>query len=119
MRSWRGTQTPYSGLRLVIVLGVVLLAAGLGPRGPQEVSWGGFPEKSPQEARVAQPAPEGSSGQPASTETVTAPTETVPTDIGSVPIPREDYSAQPALGDSSGQPAPQDSSAQPRPYRAQ
>src|SRR5215211_4096903 len=53
-------------IALSLALGVVLLAAALGPRGGEEVRLGS-PENPPQEeARVAQSeAPEDSSGQPA------------------------------------------------------
>src|SRR5215211_7727905 len=93
-------------IALSLVLGVVLLAVALGPRGGEEVRLGS-PENPPQEeARVApgslapedssgQPAQEDYSAQPAPTDTATAPTDTVPTDT-IAPAPLEDsLSGQP------------------------
>ena len=110
-------------IALSLVLGVVLLAAALGPRDTEEVRLGNKPEGSTQghravasfagQADVAapvptetvptdtaptEPAPEDYSPQPAPTDTV--PTDTVPTDTEPLP-------AQPAtLEDSSAQPPP-------------
>src|SRR5215218_9225225 len=61
----RGNPDAIFWIALSLALGAVLLAVALGPRGGEEVRLGS-PENPPQEeARVAQPAPEDSSGQPA------------------------------------------------------
>ena len=104
-------------IALSLVLGVVLLAAALGPRDTEEVRLGNKPEGSTQGHRAV------SSASSQADVAAPVPTETVPTDTAPTEPAPEDYSPQPAPTDTvptdteplPAQPAPEDSSAQPPP----
>ena len=102
-------------IALGLALGVVLLAAALGPRDTEEVRLGNKPEGSTQGHRAV------ASSQ--ADVTAPVPTETVPTDTAPTEPAPEDYSPQPAPTDAvptdteplPAQPAPEDSSTLPAP----
>jgi hypothetical protein len=111
----RGHPDAIFWVALGLALGVVVLAAGLGPRGDDEVRLGSGPENPPQDKVAlsqAAVAPRPSNGaQPApvdSAPTKPAPTEPVPSPSESAPAPTPGTPALAPAPSSSGlAPAPE------------